>query len=73
MLTSVRPCLQKRCPPAESYNHMGWGGTFYWVDPVQELVGCYFSVEMSSDSRMQWLRNTRADLFVNGVTAAIIE
>ena len=60
-------------PSAESYNHMGWGGTFYWVDPVQELIGCYFSVEMSYDTRMKWLRNTRADSFVNGVTAAIIE
>ena len=60
-------------PSAESYNHMGWGGTLYWVDPVQELVGCYFSVEMQFDNRMNWLRNTQADLFVNGVTAAIME
>jgi CubicO group peptidase (beta-lactamase class C family) len=60
-------------PSAKSYNHMGWGGTLYWVDPVQELVGCYFSVEMHWENRMEWLHNTRGDLFVNGVTAAIIE
>ena len=45
----------------------------YWVDPVQELVGCYFSVEMQWGNRMEWIQNTRADLFVNAVTAAIVE
>jgi CubicO group peptidase (beta-lactamase class C family) len=60
-------------PSAESYGHGGYGGTFFWVDPVQELVGCFFSVEKHWSNRMEWLRNMRGDLFVNGVMAAIIE
>jgi CubicO group peptidase (beta-lactamase class C family) len=58
---------------AKTYSHPGWGGTFFWVDPVQELVGCYFSVHMHWGNPMEWLHYTRGDMFVNGVTAAIIE
>ena len=42
---------------------------YLWVDPVQEIVGAYFSVvrEMIGQIRHVWC----ADLFVNAVMATI--
>lgn len=49
-----------------AFSHGGSGGAFLWVDPEQEIVGVYLSVE----SRMN-PAGSCADLLVNAVTAAI--
>lgn len=49
-----------------TFDHGGSGGVFLWVDPVYEIVGLYFSVSIQSG---KW----NADLFVNAVTAAVID
>jgi CubicO group peptidase (beta-lactamase class C family) len=50
--------------------HSGAGGVNLWVDPVYEIVGVYFSVELESrpDGGHKW----NLDLFANAVTASII-
>jgi len=59
---------------ATSFNHGGFGGTAIWVDPAQEIVACYFSCEKKWENWWTDLpHNTRADLFINSVTAAIEE
>ena len=59
---------------AQSYNHMGFGGTILWVDPVHEIVACYFSCEkVGGDWWTGWPKISRADLFINNVAAAIME
>jgi CubicO group peptidase (beta-lactamase class C family) len=46
----------------ETYSHGGAGGTFVWVDPVNEIVGVYFAIDR---------RRSMLDLFMNAVTAAV--
>ena len=55
-----------------SFGHSGAGGTYWWVDPQRELVGVYLSViprflddGITGDSR--------ADIFVDTVTAAVAD
>ena len=54
-----------------TYKHSGAGGAMLWIDPLYELLGVFFSVELSLRSDLQ--RNWAADLFANAVTAAIEE
>ena len=57
----------------QSFGHNGYGGTMIWVDPVHELVMCYFSCEKVGENWWtDWPNISRADLFVNSVTAAIM-
>lgn len=59
---------------AQSFNHGGFGGTGLWVDPVQDIVACYFSCEKNWENWWTgWPYNSRADLFINSVTAAIVD
>lgn len=55
-----------------SYLHGGAGGVHLWMDPVNEIVGVYFSIVMSnkeSDQPNEPISNS--DLFMNMVVAAI--
>jgi serine-type D-Ala-D-Ala carboxypeptidase len=52
-------------------SHGGAGGTQWWVDPVYEIVGVYFSVALNYYPTM--MEKWNADLFVNAVTAAVEE
>ena len=61
-------------PSSKSFGHGGHGGTILWVDPVHELVTCYFSCEKAWGSVWkEWPHNSRVDLFINSVVAAIME
>jgi len=54
--------------PAESFGHGGATGTFYWIDPQNEVVGVYLSLGVA------WERDVfrhRFDLFQNMVYAAL--
>jgi len=55
----------------KSFWHPGYGGVYLWVDPISEIVGVYFSVELEirSDGGHKW----NADLLLNAVTAAVIK
>jgi len=53
----------------QTFEHMGRGGTYLWVDPVNEVVGVYFSLLRAGAPG--WYPGWHADLFVNAVTAAI--
>jgi len=50
----------------QAFDHIGSGGVFFWVDPVYEIVGVYFSV-------VRELRKECYDLFLNAVTAAVVD
>src|SRR5712691_11563142 len=55
----------------QAFDHGGTGGVYFWVDPVYEIVGVYFSVvaHLIPPSDPKWC----ADLFVNAVTAAALD
>jgi CubicO group peptidase (beta-lactamase class C family) len=55
----------------QAFDHNGAGGVYFWVDPVYEIVGVYFSValEFIDDLRSK----VRYDLFTNAVTAAVVD
>lgn len=57
---------------AKTFCHGGAGGVFLWIDPVQELVGCYFSVDAGPITVADIYRYSCVDLFINAVTAAIV-
>jgi len=48
----------------KTLNKGGTGGVFLWIDPVYEIVGAYFSVMLIDNC---------GDLFMNAVTAAIVD
>ena len=54
-----------------SFWHSGAGGVNMWVDPVNEIVGVYLSVELESrdDGGHKW----NLDHFANAVTAAVVD
>ena len=56
-----------------TFIHSGAGGIAFWVDPEQEIVGCYFSVDHGPITISENYKYSRSDLFINAVTAAIIE
>ena len=51
--------------PPQAFRHGGIGGVHYWIDPVNEIVGVYFSVDPDTDTPMP------TELFVDAVTAAV--
>ncbi len=51
------------------FHHQGAGGTFLWVDPTNEIVGVYFSIDLAITPNFEPLWN--ADLFQNVVTSAV--
>jgi CubicO group peptidase (beta-lactamase class C family) len=55
----------------QTFSHHGAGGVQFWVDPVYEIVGLYFSValEFIDDLRSKECH----DLFMNAVTAAVVD
>lgn len=55
----------------QAFDHHGAGGTYFWVDPVYESVGVYFSValELIDVGRTKECY----DLFTNAVTAAVVD
>ncbi len=55
----------------EAFNHPGAGGVFMWVDPTYDLVGVYFAVTLSLVDGVSG--RTNSDLFVNAVTAAVLD
>ena len=65
----------------QSFAHGGLGGVHLWVDPTYELVGAYFSVhsEQGIPAGVQVAEGNRGglmgrrDLFIDAVTAAIID
>jgi CubicO group peptidase (beta-lactamase class C family) len=62
----------KRAPSlrsARTFEHVGSGGTYLWVDPFSEIVGVYFCLlrHGAPGLRPAW----RGDLFIDAVTAAI--
>jgi CubicO group peptidase (beta-lactamase class C family) len=50
----------------QSYGHFGASGTALWVDPVYEIVGVFLSDTINEE-------NTSLDLFIDAVTASIVE
>jgi CubicO group peptidase (beta-lactamase class C family) len=55
-----------------SYDHGGYGGTFTWVDPAQQIVAAYFEVTLrmnETKTEQYW----NADLFQDVITAAVEE
>ena len=54
-----------------TFSHSGAGGVNMWVDPVNEIIGVYLSVELESreDGGHKW----NLDLFVNAITAAVVD
>jgi len=50
----------------QAFDHIGAGGVFFWVDPVYEIVGVYFSVVLDQSKSCR-------DLFMNAVTAAVVD
>ncbi|MCP4536630.1 MAG: beta-lactamase family protein [Chloroflexi bacterium] len=58
---------------SKTFCHGGAGGIFLWVDPVYEIVGCYFSVDLGPITVAETYRYWCADLFINAVMAAIVD
>jgi len=58
---------------SRTFCHGGAGGIFLWVDPVYEIVGCYFSVDLGPITVAEIWRYWRTDLFINAVMAAIVD
>lgn len=56
--------------PQGTYGHVGHGGTCFWVDPENEIVGIYFTVLTRVDGEIEV---TEGDLFQNMVTAAVAD
>jgi CubicO group peptidase (beta-lactamase class C family) len=54
-----------------SFGHSGSGGVSFWVDPVNEIVGVYLSVQMRATEQFDPIWNY--DLFQNAVTASVAD
>lgn len=54
-----------------SSNHQGAGGVLLWVDPRDEIVGVYFSVDLAQTPDLEPLWN--ADLFQNVISSAVAD
>lgn len=52
-----------------TFHHQGAGGVLLWVDPRDEIVGAYFSVDLQETPDMEPLWN--ADLFQNVISSAV--
>jgi CubicO group peptidase (beta-lactamase class C family) len=51
------------------FHHQGAGGVLLWVDPRDDIVGVYFSVDLAQTPDLEPLWN--ADLFQNVISAAV--
>jgi CubicO group peptidase (beta-lactamase class C family) len=51
------------------FHHQGSGGVLLWVDPRDEIVGVYFSVDLGQTPNLEPLWN--ADLFQNVISSAV--
>jgi len=51
------------------FHHQGAGGVLLWIDPRDEIVGVYFSVDLAETPDLEPLWN--ADLFQNVITSAV--
>ena len=51
------------------FHHQGSGGVLLWVDPRDEIVGVYFSVDLAQTPNLEPLWN--ADLFQNVISSAV--
>lgn len=65
-------------PSPETFEHLGNGGVCIWADPRNEIVGTCFSAAPPSASAadfntLSWAAKCRNDLFMDAVTAAIVE
>jgi CubicO group peptidase (beta-lactamase class C family) len=56
----------------QAFDHYGAGGVFFWVDPVYEIVGVYFSVVLEFRDDITRPKECY-DLFMNAVTAAVVD
>jgi CubicO group peptidase (beta-lactamase class C family) len=54
-----------------SFSHSGSGGVSFWVDPVNEIVGVYLSVQLRATEQFDPIWNY--DVFQNAVTAAVAD
>ena len=57
----------------EAFEHGGASGGSLWVDPPNEIVGVYLSSARTSSFAPEWTESWRHDLFVDSVTAAIVD
>ncbi len=58
----------------QTFQHMGAGGLFLWVDPVNEIVGVHFSATLELEfGTAEWAKRWRNDLFSDAVTASVVE
>jgi CubicO group peptidase (beta-lactamase class C family) len=66
----------------KTFTHGGTGGIRLWIDPVNEIVGVFFSVMSYEHERFTGQETLRTadhrclcseDLFINAVTAAVID
>jgi CubicO group peptidase (beta-lactamase class C family) len=53
------------------FHHQGAGGVLLWVDPRDEIVSTYFSVDLKETPQMEPLWN--ADLFQNVISSAVVD
>lgn len=58
--------------PKGTVSHLGAGGKCIWIDPVNEIVGVYFSVCLDIDFEIME-HHWNLDLFQNMVTAAVVD
>jgi len=56
-----------------SFEHWGFGGTYVWVDPENEIVGVYLSAVRDTTPDDPWTQGWMHDLFTDAVTAAVVE
>jgi CubicO group peptidase (beta-lactamase class C family) len=54
----------------QAFGHAGFGGAFFWADPVHDTVGVYLSV---TPRLVRGSPVTKSDQFQNAVHAAIVE
>ncbi len=53
------------------FHHQGAGSVLPWVDPRDEIVGCYFNVDLAQTPALEPL--WKADLFQNVISSAVVE
>jgi CubicO group peptidase (beta-lactamase class C family) len=56
-----------------TFGHAGSGGIFMWVDPAYDLVGVYLSSLRNPHVDPESLSRWPTDLFMNAVTAAVLD
>jgi CubicO group peptidase (beta-lactamase class C family) len=53
------------------FHHQGAGGVLVWIDPRDEIVSCYFNVDLKETPELEPLWN--ADLFQNVISSAVVD